>query len=104
MKLCSRCKKRVAVVFMTRLENGETLNEGLCIRCARELGIGPVNDMLSKMGITEVECKTFDPNLHNAVMHIEDESLGESEIIEVFQKGYCKGDKVIRYAMVKVAN
>ena len=53
MKLCSRCKKRVAVVFMTRIENGETANEGLCLRCAKELGIGPVNDMLSKMGIDE---------------------------------------------------
>jgi molecular chaperone GrpE len=59
---------------------------------------------LGKMGISEIETKTFDPNLHEAVMHIEDESYGESEIIEVFQKGYCKGDKVIRYAMVKVAN
>ena len=46
----------------------------------------------------------FDPNLHNAVMHVEDDQYGESEIVEVFQKGYCKGDKVIRYAMVKVAN
>ncbi len=61
-------------------------------------------DALSKMGITEIETKTFDPNLHNAVMHIEDENYGEGEIVEVFQKGYRKGDKIIRYAMVKVAN
>jgi molecular chaperone GrpE len=61
-------------------------------------------DALEKMGIKEIETKTFDPNLHNAVMHVEDEALGESEIVEVFQKGYTKGDKVIRYAMVKVAN
>lgn len=61
-------------------------------------------DALSKMGVTEVETKTFDPNLHNAVMHVEDEKLGEGEIVEVFQKGYAKGDKIIRYAMVKVAN
>ena len=47
---------------------------------------------------------TFDPNLHNAVMHVEDDTLGEGEIVEVFQKGYKKGDKVIRYAMVKSAN
>ena len=47
---------------------------------------------------------TFDPELHNAVMHVEDESLGENVIKEVFQKGYKKGDKVIRYAMVIVAN
>ena len=59
---------------------------------------------MQKMGVTEVETKTFDPNLHNAVMHVEDDQYGESEIVEVFQKGYCKGDKVIRYARVKVAN
>lgn len=61
-------------------------------------------DALQKMGITEIETKAFDPNLHNAVMHVEDENYGESEIVEVFQRGYIKGDKVIRYAMVKVAN
>ena len=61
-------------------------------------------DAMQKMGVTEVETKTFDPNLHNAVMHVEDDQFGESEIVEVFQKGYCKGDKIIRYAMVKVAN
>ena len=61
-------------------------------------------DALSKMGIEEIETKTFDPRLHNAVMHIEDENLGESEIVEVFQRGYIRGDKIIRYAMVKVAN
>lgn len=48
--------------------------------------------------------ETFDPNLHNAVFHIEDESLGEGEIVEVFQKGYKKGKRVIRFAMVKTAN
>ena len=56
------------------------------------------------MGVHEIECKTFDPNLHNAVMHIDDEAYGENEIVEVFQKGYIYGEKVIRYAMVKVAN
>lgn len=48
--------------------------------------------------------ETFDPNIHNAVMHIEDEEHGEGEITDVFQKGYMIGDKVVRYAMVKVAN
>ena len=61
-------------------------------------------DALEKMGVSEVETLAFDPNFHNAVMHIEDDAYGESEIVEVFQKGYVKGDKVIRYAMVKVAN
>ena len=62
------------------------------------------HDILNKMGGTEIETKTFDPNLHNAVMHIDDEALAEGEIVEVFQKGYKYHDKVIRYAMVKVAN
>lgn len=47
---------------------------------------------------------TFDPNLHNAVMHVEDEEHGENEIVEVFQQGYSIGDRIVRYAMVKVAN
>ena len=61
---------------------------------------------LEKLGITEIEAegKPFDPNLHNAVMHVEDETLGESMVAEVLQKGYCKGERVLRYAMVKVAN
>ena len=63
-------------------------------------------EAFEKMGVTSFGEKgdTFDPNRHNAVMHIEDENLGESVITEVFQKGYMKGDKIIRYAMVIVAN
>ncbi len=59
-----------------------------------------------KMGVSEIETENvpFDPNIHNAVMHIEDETLGENVVVETFSKGYKKGDKVIRYAMVKVAN
>lgn len=48
--------------------------------------------------------ETFDPNLHNAVLHAEDEERGEGEIVEVFQKGYRKGNKMIRFAMVKTVN
>ena len=81
-----------------KTDNLEGVKKGL------EMTAKAFEDALSKMGVTEIECKTFDPNLHNAVMHVEDESLGESEIVEVFQRGYAKGDKVIRYAMVKVAN
>lgn len=61
-------------------------------------------DALNKLGVTEVPTETFDPNLHNAVMHVDDESLGEGAIVAVFQKGYMKDDRVIRYAMVQVAN
>ena len=65
-----------------------------------------VSAAFSALGVEEVGAvgDSFDPNLHSAVMHVEDESFGENEIAEVFQKGYKKGDKVIRYAMVKVAN
>ena len=59
-----------------------------------------------KLGVEEIDAlnKVFDPNFHEAVMHVEDESFGEKEIIEVFRKGYKIGDKIIRHAMVKVAN
>ena len=51
--MCSRCKKRMAVIFMTRMEGSNTINEGLCMRCAKELGIQPINEMMEKMGITD---------------------------------------------------
>ena len=69
-----------------------------------EMTLTRFQEILSGLGITEIECKTFDPNFHNAVMHIEDESYGEGEIVDVLQKGYKKDDKIIRYAMVRVAN
>ena len=61
---------------------------------------------LEKMGVTDIEClgEKFDPTMHNAVMHVDDEEKGETEIVEVFQNGFKLGDKVIRFAMVKVAN
>lgn len=64
------------------------------------------NETLQKLGVEEIDAlnKVFDPNFHEAVMHVEDESFGEKEIIEVFRKGYKIGDKIIRHAMVKVAN
>ncbi len=55
LKLCSRCKKRVAVIYMQRIDNGNTVNEGLCLKCAREMGLKPVDDILERMGITPEE-------------------------------------------------
>ena len=55
MQLCARCRKRPAMVFITRLENEKTVNEGICLLCAKELGIKPVNDMLKSMGISDEE-------------------------------------------------
>ena len=51
--LCSRCGKNVAVIYITKLENGSTKNEGLCLKCAREMGIKPIDDMMKKMGISD---------------------------------------------------
>ena len=61
---------------------------------------------LDEMGVKEIEAKgkEFDPNLHNAVMHVEDENAGANEVVEVFQKGYTYKDFVVRHSMVKVAN
>ena len=63
-------------------------------------------EVLAKLGVTEIDAlgKPFDPQLHNAVMHVEDEEIEESTVVEVFQKGFLMGDKVLRFAMVKVAN
>ena len=63
-------------------------------------------EALAKMGIEEIDAKgqPFDPELHNAVMHVEDETLDESVVADVLQKGYKMGDRVLRYAMVTVAN
>lgn len=61
---------------------------------------------MDKLGITEIDAlgQKFDPNMHNAVMHIQDDAYGENEVVEVFQKGFKLNDRVIRFAMVKVAN
>ena len=71
-----------------------------------EMTMTQLKDVLSKLGVTEIEAagQPFDPNLHNAVMHVEDENLGENTVAEVFQAGFQLGEKVIRFAMVKVAN
>lgn len=71
-----------------------------------EMIMTQMNEVLEKLGVTEIPSvgETFDPELHNAVMHVEDEEKGENEIVEEFQKGFKLGDKVIRFAMVKVAN
>ena len=81
-------------------DDGEKVKEGLLMTAKTTISV------FEKMGVEEFGKvgDTFDPNLHNAVLHVEDESLGDSEIVEVFQKGYKKGKHIIRFAMVKVAN
>ena len=65
--LCSRCKKRMAVVFVTRMEGDKTVNEGLCLQCAKELGIKPVEDLMNKMGITGDELDALSEQLMEPV-------------------------------------
>lgn len=63
-------------------------------------------EIMTKLGVTEIPAlgETFDPQFHNAVMHVEDESKGAGEIVEELQKGFKLGDRVIRFTLVKVAN
>ena len=65
--LCSRCGKNVAVVFITRIEGGETKNEGLCLKCARELHIKPVDDVISKMGISDEDLDRLSGDMMSAL-------------------------------------
>ena len=71
-----------------------------------EMTMTQLKEVLAKLGIEEIPAlgEPFDPNLHNAVMHVEDEGAGENTIVDVFQTGFRSGDKVVRFAMVKVAN
>ena len=71
-----------------------------------EMTMTQLKDVFAKLGIEEIPAlgQTFDPNVHNAVLHIDDEQFGENEVAEVFQAGFRCGDKVLRFAMVKVAN
>lgn len=92
--------------ILDNMERATAFTEADKILEGMNLILKSFNENLAKMDIKEIEAlgKTFDPNVHYAVMHIEDETYGEGEVVEVLQKGYICGDKVIRYAMVKVAN
>ena len=83
-----------------KYSDGDSLQQGVV------LTLKGLTATLEKLGITEIEAegKPFDPNFHNAVMHVDDEEAGENTIVDVFQQGFKCGEKVIRFAMVKVAN
>lgn len=103
-------KADVAVAFLPVYDNleralkQETADEAF--KKGVEMTMTQLKTVLEKLGITEIPAlgQTFDPNLHNAVMHVEDENFGENTVCDVFQAGFQLGDKVIRFAMVKVAN
>ena len=79
-RMCSKCHKRIAMVFMTKIENGESVQEGLCIKCAKSLGIKPVDDMLAKIGITEEDIDRMSGDIENMIgsmLPVEGEDDGE---------------------------
>ena len=103
-------KADAAVAFLPVYDNleralkQETADEAF--KKGVEMTMTQLKTVLEKLGITEIPAlgQTFDPNLHNAVMHVEDENFGVNTVCDVFQAGFQLGDKVIRFAMVKVAN
>ena len=70
--MCSRCGKNVAVIFITKIEAGQTKNEGLCLKCARELHIKPVDDIINKMGISDEDLDNLSGEMMNALSGAED--------------------------------
>lgn len=96
--------------FLPVLDNFERAMQSECTDPSFKKGMEMIFDSLvhtlGELKVEEIgkEGETFDASLHNAVMHVEDEAYGENVIVQVLQKGYRLGDRVIRYAMVKVAN
>lgn len=84
--LCSRCKKRMAVVFVSRMDGTETKNEGLCLKCAKELGIKPVNDMMDQLGVTDEDLENMSSQLMG-LMPQDSEDLPEGEEGGDFEMG-----------------
>ena len=69
--LCSRCKKNLAVVFITKIDGGKTVNEGLCLKCAKEMGIKPVDDMIERMGLSEDDLENLNSEMTEAMNGLE---------------------------------
>ena len=92
--------------IVDNLERAVGVSEAEAVLKGLEMTLKGAGEALTKMGVEAfgTEGDQFDPNIHNAVMMVDDENHKEGEIVSVFQKGYKKGDKIIRYAMVTVAN
>ena len=91
---------------LDNLERAAAYTDGAQLADGIQLIFKSAKESLERIGVTEFGAKgeQFDPNIHNAMMHIDDENFGENEIVEVFQKGYKKGERILREALVKVAN
>ena len=77
IKMCSRCKKRPAVVYVSRVEDGKTINDGYCIQCAKELNIGPINDMLKNMNISDEEIENMNNGITEMMKEFVNPETGE---------------------------
>ena len=100
-------KSEVDDDVLDNLERGtQQFEEGDPHRQGMEMICKQFQEVLTKLNVAEIPAfgEKFNPEVHNAVMHTEDENAEENTIVEVFQKGYTLGDKVLRFAMVKVAN
>jgi len=98
--MCSKCHKRVAVVFVTKIENGETVNEGFCLPCANKLGIKPINDMLSNMGITGQDLDRLSSDVENLMEALPaqtdngvDGGAPAVDLFRIFNQGGGEGKK-----------
>ena len=92
--------------ILDNLERAEQFDDGEKVRDGLKMIAGSVESVLTKLGVESFGTPgdKFDPNIHNAIMHDEDDSEREGEITDVFQKGYRRGDRIIRFAMVKTVN
>ena len=72
--LCSRCKKNVAVVFISKIEGDKTINEGLCLKCAKDLGLPQVDDMMKRMGISDEDLDTLNSEMMQAMNGVDRKS------------------------------
>ena len=91
--LCVKCKKRMAVVFVARMENGTTKNEGYCLKCAKELGLAPVDEMLSKMGISADEFDNMSSELAQMMGEDGDFSEGGAQSMSLLGKMFGEKDE-----------
>ena len=91
--LCVKCKKRMAVVFVARMENGTTKNEGYCLKCAKELGLAPVDEMLSKMGISADEFDNMSSELAQMMEEDGDFSEGGAQSMSLLGKMFGEKDQ-----------
>lgn len=104
LAMCDTVKELLPII--DNLDRAAGYTEGDKVIEGLVLTAKATTSTFEKLGVEEFgkPGETFDPNIHNAVFHIEDEAYGEGEIVEVFQKGYRRGKHIIRFAMVKTAN